>query len=362
MSKRFKITSERASQEFIYRLYKKFLKSKKDKEVLNEFKEIVKRYYPNYTEDNIKELYSKLSSSGCTYATMANVIMEQFNSDVNSFKEYFGDRFCNSDGSINYNKLMLDIFVCIANMVELRVYRYESCNFNSYTEAAKVILGIDTIDTINALNALNKAGWLGDGVTADGKLIFTNQRNSTTSIFRGIPRSIARELFNIDDDNMDINKLESLLKENRLGFKFSNINVASKFSGLESVSSINIKTWMQVYFERNGINLDLEAHNINKTGLSFNEFRLLVDSNINNGYSINVSPSVDSNIAMTDGSILGWTNINNHAMNFESFDSNGNIIVCSWGERHIIPKEYYNQLDFIAIKLINNTRKVNRSI
>ena len=352
---------ERANQEGPYRLYKKKFKFKKDKILLAELEEIIKRYYSDYTNKDVEKLYSKLSSSGCTYATMANAIMKQFNNDVNSFKLYFGEHLCNSDGSINHNKLMLDIFACIANMVELKIIKYKTCIFNNYIEAAKDILGIDTINTTEALNNLNNAGWLGNGIDENGKLIFINKRYPEIEIYRDTPRNLANKLFGIDDDSMDVDKLELFLKNTDTEYSLEYLEANSKFSGLV-ISANNIKKWMQIYFERNNIDLNLEAFSINRKDLLMGNFNLLITSLLEQGYSINVSPSVGSNVTMTDGSIFGWGDIKNHAMNFEGFDPNGNILVCSWGENHMIPKEYYNQLDFICIKLMDNVKEFKKSI
>ena len=52
---------------------------------------------------------------------------------------------------------------------------------------------------------------------------------------------------------------------------------------------------------------------------------------------------------------FSWTKIegekSGHAMFFEGFDENGNIIVSSWGKSYAIPIEYYNKLELTIIQV-----------
>lgn len=352
--------NNKASQLLPFELCKKVLKSKSDKVLLDEFNTIVMKYYPNYSKDDIINLYQQLSKSGCTYATMANLIIDQFNGDFNSFRTYFGDDFLNSDGSVNYNKLMVDIFACISQMVELKVTNYKTIETDDPIEAATTLLGGTYKDANDAYKALFSNGWIADGFSSDGKLLFVNKRTVENYIYRGSYREIALNLFNIDDFSMTKEKLEELLKTQKCSFSFSDIKIQSKLSGLEKIGIENIKKWIDIYFEKSDIKLELDTFYFRARDISFDEFVVAILSIYDNGYYIDVSPKVSQDIWMTDGRNFGWESVHNHAMNFLGFDSNGDILVCSWGKQYTIPKEYYNKLDYTPIKLVENNRDLAR--
>ena len=90
---------------------------------------------------------------------------------------------------------------------------------------------------------------------------------------------------------------------------------------------------------------------------SYDQLVSNVDLMTQNGYSVNVSTRATEKISMTNGTRLGWTTLGGpgqtagHAMTFRGFDTDGNIIVSSWGELYTIPKMYFDKLDFTAVKV-----------
>jgi len=48
-------------------------------------------------------------------------------------------------------------------------------------------------------------------------------------------------------------------------------------------------------------------------------------------------------------------------MNLEGFDKDGNILVCSWGKTYMFPKDFYQNLEFMAIKLEIDDRASKKS-
>ena len=47
-------------------------------------------------------------------------------------------------------------------------------------------------------------------------------------------------------------------------------------------------------------------------------------------------------------------------MNFQGFDQDSNILLCSWGKTYMIPKEFYINLEFTAIKFNEKVDKKTR--
>ena len=357
------VTIKKAVQERPYHLCKKFFKSKEHRDLVIELGDVVKKYYPNYKHKDIINLYNNLSNSGCTYAAMANIIIEQLNNDDEAFKQYFGYSLKNKNGIINYDKLMLDIYACLSQMVELRVSRFERRKFGSLLEAAESILDKEYIDENEASLDLFNAGWIADGYDNEGMLVFKN-RHGISETFTGNCREIAARLFDIDDIDMNKDKLEKILKDNEFEYRFDSLEIASKLSGLSTIRANNLKKWMNKYFAANMLDLKLDTEIIESSGVDYEEFLNNIYSKINDGYSIDVSASpLKGEVWMTDGK--EWTKPNDkagHQMNFEGFDKDGNILVCSWGKNHMFPKEFYKQLEFMAVKLLTNNRSIKRSI
>ena len=357
------VAFEKASQTFPYTLLRSPFKRIINRNLLNKFKEIARNYFPNYTDKDIAKLFKLLSNEGCTYATMANIIMEQFGNDNNTFYEYFGYSLCNKDGTINFNKLMVDIFACISQMVELKVTTFNTRSFSSPIEAAKILLNKECFDNNQAHLLLFNAGWFGNGFDDRGLLLFSNKQNPKTETFIGTYRELGKSIFNIDDPSMNQEKFNILFKEQKKDYScysFDFFDIASKFSGLSSVIEKNIKKWLNIYFEKKGIDLIIETYVINTYKKSYDAVKEELYAFLDEGYSFKVSPSTCSNVYMTDGTIFGWGKIDHHAMNFEGFDPDGNILVCSWGKHHMIPKEYYNELEYVGIRLVNNTKRANK--
>lgn len=353
---------KKASQIEPYKLYRKVFKNKAQKLIIEEFEKIVKKYYSNSSEKDIAKLYSILSKSGCTYATMANILMEQLGNDNEVFKEYFGYSLGNSDGTINYNKLMLDIYACISEMVEISIHVVEVRKFASVIEAANILTGREYNDSVSAINELNRAGWIADGIDKDGMLVFRHGTNHTKSLI-GSYREIAKELFGCVDPNIGKKQLEELFKQNNLEYKFNYIPIHSKFSGLDNLRANNLGKWMNKYFEVHEANLSLSATIIETKNVDVVEFINSINLFINNGYSIEVSAH-DKDVWMQNGKDFDKPapNNNGHAMNFLGFDDNGNILVCSWGKTYSIALDFYQKLEFTAIKIESNNKGVKKGI
>lgn len=346
------INVERANQTGPYDLSKKIIKSQSDKILLSEFNEIVKKYYPNYSTSDINNLYSELSKNGCTYASMANVIVEQLGSDP-TFKEKFG--YSLSGNNIDANKIMLDIYCCFNSTIELNVHMYEHYEFDSNIEAAKKLLGKDFSDDSEAIREIiisKDSNYTAEGITANNKLLFKSKTCINKSII-GNYADIANQLFGIDNSQISKNELENLLKKNKYSYEIKYTDAPSKLSGLGQTKINNLEKWINKYFEMNNVNLKLEAGNINSATVEYEELQNTINSKINDGYTIEVSSSLKSEVWMTDGK--SWekptSETAGHQMNFEGFDKDGNILVCSWGKIYMFPKEFYKKLEFMSLKL-----------
>lgn len=82
---------------------------------------------------------------------------------------------------------------------------------------------------------------------------------------------------------------------------------------------------------------------------------------ITDGYFISVASTPNSIAYMHTNKSMSWSKISSketgHIMLFKGFDNNRDISVSSYGEDYIIPKEYFDILEFQKIKKIEKNEK-----
>lgn len=74
-----------------------------------DLKMIVKKYYPKYTDKQIKELLAKLNNEGCGYVALCNTLFAEFIGREKEFEQKFGFPMY-IDGELNYDALVVDLY------------------------------------------------------------------------------------------------------------------------------------------------------------------------------------------------------------------------------------------------------------
>ena len=78
--------------------------------------DIVRKYYPEMTDDEIKDYLKKLNDEGCGYVAIANSIFKEFEGKEELFEKKFGFPMVNPDtGELNYNMLVTDLYAATDN-------------------------------------------------------------------------------------------------------------------------------------------------------------------------------------------------------------------------------------------------------
>lgn len=361
-TKKGTIIIHKSSQESPYRLYKKKFKTPNNKNELAELKKIILKYNPNYNENDIKELYQNLANKGCTYTAITNAIVEQLNYDDKLFSSMFGYSMYKKDGTIDYNKIMVNIFACLNNIVKIKIHQYKTYKFTTIDEATSKLLNTSYKTELEARKALFYAGWQPDGIDKEGKLIYKSRNFIAKKTLFGTYSNIAKEIFGIDNPNLTKEQLIELLKNNNMNYDFEYEETSSKLSGLLKCNNLNL--WINKFFELNNISLKLEATTIKLDNRDYESFILELSNYIKNGYSIYVSTKINSDVWMTNGKKFGYTkpstNKAGHQMTLAGFNQNKDILVNSWGEIQIINKRFYNQLEYEAIKILDTTKTKNK--
>lgn len=73
-------------------------------------REIVKKYYPDYSDDQIYDLLKEMESEGCGYMALTNTIFKQYIGREKEFEETFGFPMYDENGNPNYDYIMLDLY------------------------------------------------------------------------------------------------------------------------------------------------------------------------------------------------------------------------------------------------------------
>lgn len=343
-----------ANQSVPYKLMKKHFKTRKDKEYILNFYKIIKKNCPFFTDKDIIHVCLNLSEEGCTYASMANSIIKQFEENLEYLEEKLGYKLINSDGLIEADKLMVDIFSCLSSMIELDITTYKTYKFDSIIEAANNFLNDDFNNENDAIIKMHELGIIMDGIDENGKLIFKNIRNPICDKYFGTYQELALILFNINNPSINKEDFELLLKKHNKEYRIKDDLLASKFSGLGSVKISNISKWTRKFFEMKKMDEDIEIDVINLTNynITYEEFVEKINNRINDNYSILVSALPELEVWMSDGKT--WEKSSNkfgHRMDYMGFDDYGNIMLCSWGTKYTVPKEFFEMLEFTLFKV-----------
>lgn len=81
-----------------------------DPEQYQKLYDIVKKYNPDMTDEEVYEFLAKLNSEGCGYVASINSLFEKFKDDPEGFKNTFGFEMYNEDGTYNYNEVLVDLY------------------------------------------------------------------------------------------------------------------------------------------------------------------------------------------------------------------------------------------------------------
>lgn len=79
-----------------------------------ELYEIVRKYYPNMTDKEIKNFLKKLNDEGCGYVAAINTMFAAYEGREEEFERTFGFPMY-KDGDLNYNKLLVDFYSATDN-------------------------------------------------------------------------------------------------------------------------------------------------------------------------------------------------------------------------------------------------------
>ncbi|MBQ9319051.1 MAG: hypothetical protein IJR82_05410 [Bacilli bacterium] len=166
---------------------------------------------------------------------------------------------------------------------------------------------------------------------------------------------IANKIFGIEGF-VSKEELINLLKKNNIPFSIRNSDNPQKLSGLINQAD----KWLNIFFDNLGLDLEIGVSRIDAENYKEHEIHTMLMSGALRGLLIGISAHENSRVFATDGRFNGWIQISSenagHAMTFYGLDQDNNLLVLSWGKIYMIPKEFYNKLEYSCTQIIPKKR------
>ncbi len=340
-----------ANQEYPKEQFKKFFKSKQTKSTIYSYLEVLQ----NNGINNLDVLYD-LEERGCTYAYAANALVTKlitdFDKNLNSstIKEVFGFPLSTDDNTLDCNILMLDMFAFLYDKVKLTVHKYENYHYKNAIEAVKDLFGKEPASEEEAILELLNNNIRPDGIDSETKENKYKKMIPDNQVIYGSYPEIAKSLLNIEDNDMNKEKLTKLLSEKGIIFEEHDKSPESKLSGL---TEANINTWINYYLLRKNISLEFKSELLPKDNNNYDEFQNNLKTLLSEGYILGIasSPNSDAFIISNKEKERVSSKEAGHKMLITGFDENNNLLVSSWGKDFTIAKEHYKDFNYTKVKI-----------
>lgn len=340
-----------ANQEYPKEQFKKFFKSKQTKSTIYSYLEVLQ----NNGINNLDVLYD-LEERGCTYAYAANALVTKLitdsekNLNSSTIKEVFGFPLSTDDNTLDCNILMLDMFAFLYDKVKLTVHKYENYHYKNAIEAVKDLFGKEPASEEEAILELLNNNIRPDGIDSETKENKYKKMIPDNQVIYGSYPEIAKSLLNIEDNDMNKEKLTKLLSEKGIIFEEHDKSPESKLSGL---TEANINTWINYYLLRKNISLEFKSELLPKDNNNYDEFQNNLKTLLSEGYILGIasSPNSDAFIISNKEKERVSSKEAGHKMLITGFDENNNLLVSSWGKDFTIAKEHYKDFNYTKVKI-----------
>lgn len=141
--------------------------------------EIVRKYFPNYTEIQILNLFDEMNHEGCNYMAWVNTIFAQYNGREEEFEEDFGFPMYDENSFPNWDFIMID-FYCSEGKIDGMTKKTSETRWENYLHKKGIKVDVVNIDvSIDTFEELSQKGEIVVAISPlrlrnkDGKLVDT---------------------------------------------------------------------------------------------------------------------------------------------------------------------------------------------
>lgn len=356
-----------AGQSIPFDLLHKKIKFPKEKKQLVSYMEIVKKNFPNASENELiritYNLFLEIKRTGCAMTAVANILAKKLGNTPEKAIESFGfDLTSETTEQLDYNKVLIDLGCKLYKQAKVYIYDYEYFAFDTMEDAAEALLQGEDLEKyhkivksgynidLEASRMLFNNGFMAAGLTEDKKLKFRSPTPTKKEMISSLADVALKEL-GIDKQDITEKELKELFAAKGSTINIEDISIPEKFSGLLPKS----KTFWTNYYLKS-LNADVEVEVEMKEFDNNEDFYQRMEECVSNDYGVVIASTPRSEVFMHTNKKLSYVYVNDgnrsgHAMTFKKVDENGNVIVSSWGKDYIIDKEYIPQLEISIFKV-----------
>ena len=257
---------------------------------------------------------------------------------------------------MDYNRLLVDIISRLYKVAKIKFVEYERFYFDSFDDAAISLLGNNyDSEEENVRRILETKKYALDGKTDDGKIIIKSI-NPNVSTYVGNIDDICKRKFNTSNIS-SIEELKMECKKRNIEVSISDLSIREKLSSRLSGDKTG---WYNYYLDSyNNCNLESTKDTIVSSDFAYDYdgFMKYINNLTSSGFKICISePAGGISWMKKRRSLFSWGKISSsdsvgHSMFFKCFDNNNDIVVISYGNEYIIPKEFFTHLEFECISI-----------
>lgn len=108
-----------------------------------DLEDIVRKYYPDFSDEDIEKYLKKLENEGCGYVALSNTLFKQYIGKEYEFEKTFGFPMYDKNGDLNYDALVTDFYSCTDNHNE-RIFLWWKWDELNGTEDKSDVEGVGT--------------------------------------------------------------------------------------------------------------------------------------------------------------------------------------------------------------------------
>lgn len=103
-----------------------------------ELQKVVKAHFPIMEDEDVKAFLYRLDREGCGYVSMINSLFDAYAEKPDTFREIFGFSMYDIDGTLNFNRVLVDLYCQMDNHNEDRFGFFSWDTYNPIEDQKKL--------------------------------------------------------------------------------------------------------------------------------------------------------------------------------------------------------------------------------